>query len=125
MVNQHHVISMSYSQDSGYINVTDYLKHGSNDFTFTVFNYFGGYTWGFEIRKNNDLIFTDKAGTVEGFVQIIMISQNRINVFTIKRLLLLFLCVLEQHYSVTIKAKNDLFVLFFNKNTHFNYNSMV
>lgn len=53
---------MNYTQDSGYINVTGYLKSGSNDFTFTVYNYCCGYTWGFEILTNNDTVFFDKAG---------------------------------------------------------------
>ncbi|CAF4692284.1 unnamed protein product [Rotaria sp. Silwood1] len=63
VVNQHNVIALNYSQSSSYINVTAYLNIGMNSFTFTEFNYGGGYTWGFEIRKNNDTIFNDEAGT--------------------------------------------------------------
>lgn len=53
---------MNYLQDSGYMNVTGYLQNGANNFTFTVYNNCCGYAWGFQILKNNDIVFNETAG---------------------------------------------------------------
>lgn len=49
----------NYSQSSGYVNVNGYLVTGLNNFTFIDYNGQDYYSWGFELRKNCDIIFSD------------------------------------------------------------------
>lgn len=61
-VNLNDITTVGYNGDSGYIDVTDYLNDASNSITFKMFNYYGGYTWGFEIKRDNQIIFREVAG---------------------------------------------------------------
>jgi hypothetical protein len=66
-VNQHYIIYQSWGADTGFIDVTAYIQNGLNNFTFLTYNSDSGYTWGFQIMQNGDIVFDDTAG-LEGAV---------------------------------------------------------
>jgi hypothetical protein len=61
-INQQYVIGQSYLTDSGFIDVTDYIQNGLNNFTFITYNYGSTYNWGFQIMQNDEIVFDDTAG---------------------------------------------------------------
>lgn len=61
-VNGNTIISQGSGQDSGFIDVTSYIVNGVNKFNFLTYNGDTGYCWGFQIKKNNVIVFTDVAG---------------------------------------------------------------
>jgi hypothetical protein len=63
-VNGVQVVQTDYYQDSGWIDITSYLKDGSNTILLTNENGPGGWTYGFEIKKDSNVILTDSCGTV-------------------------------------------------------------
>ncbi len=65
--NQYSYATTTFGQDSGFIDITDRLHAGNNTLDFKTWNDQGGYTWGFQIRKNNTVVFDENAG-VAGIV---------------------------------------------------------
>jgi hypothetical protein len=61
-VNEHYVVYQLGDTDSDFIDFTAYIQNGLNNFTFLTYNDGGGYRWGFEIMKNDEIIFDDTAG---------------------------------------------------------------
>ena len=58
------VVQTGYYQDSGWIDITSNLKDGSNTILLTNENGPGGWTYGFEIKKDSNVIFTESCGKV-------------------------------------------------------------
>lgn len=52
-----------YSQDTGFIDITNLVNIGNNIVEFKMHNNSGGYTWGFQLKRNDTLVFNDRAGT--------------------------------------------------------------
>ncbi|CAF3233199.1 unnamed protein product, partial [Rotaria sp. Silwood2] len=63
-VNSKQVKRILYMEDSDWINVSDYTHDGVNNFNFLCWNGANTYTWGFQIRKNGNIVFNDTAGEV-------------------------------------------------------------
>lgn len=59
-VNQFTVVG--YQQDTGFLDITSLLNAGNNQVQLQVWNGPGGYTWGFQLKKNDELIFNEVAG---------------------------------------------------------------
>lgn len=51
-----------FGEDSGWIDFTDTLQPGSNNIRLLVFNTTGGIAYGFQIKKNNTLVFEQICG---------------------------------------------------------------
>ncbi|CAF1261744.1 unnamed protein product [Adineta steineri] len=66
-INQKYVTAQQYGADSGFIDVTPYIKNGLNKFTFLTYNDGNGYNWGFEIMKNGEVVFDDMQGLAGAF----------------------------------------------------------
>ncbi|MBC7475875.1 MAG: S8/S53 family peptidase [Candidatus Sericytochromatia bacterium] len=66
-VNLNNVATAYYSQDTGYIDVTSMISAGNNNFTFKTYNYSGGYTWGFQVKKDNNIVFNDISGSAGSY----------------------------------------------------------
>jgi formylglycine-generating enzyme required for sulfatase activity/phosphoribosylformylglycinamidine (FGAM) synthase PurS component len=62
-VNDFQVLQVRYT-DAKQIDITNLLHPGSNDVRFVLRNFQEGYTYGFEIRRNNELIVRDECGVV-------------------------------------------------------------
>jgi hypothetical protein len=54
--------STSFAQDSGWIDITEALEDGGNQIKFTVNNDGGGIAYGFQIRKNQTMLFEKICG---------------------------------------------------------------
>lgn len=67
IVNQQTVASVNFPGDTGFISVTSRLHNGLNNFTFLDYNGPGAYSWGFQIQKNGQIIFSDMAGLVNAY----------------------------------------------------------
>ena len=63
-INQYYVIFQNLFADSGLIDVTTYIRNGSNDFTFLTYNVDSAYNWGFQIIRNGVVVFYDTAGFI-------------------------------------------------------------
>ena len=63
-LNLNNILTATYNTDTGYVDITDILHSGSNNINFQVVNVGGGYTWGFEIKKNDEIIYQDSQGIV-------------------------------------------------------------
>lgn len=65
IVNREFVKQMTYQQDSGWIEITNYLSSGENIIEFNLENeQYGGWAYGFEIRQDeSNIIWTDSCGT--------------------------------------------------------------
>ena len=61
-VNQHFVVYQSYAADSGFTDVTAYIRNGLNNFTFLTYNSGNPNSWGFQIMKNGDIVFDNTGG---------------------------------------------------------------
>jgi hypothetical protein len=61
-VNQQYIIYQSWGADTGFIDVTAYIQNGLNNFTFLTYNINDLYMWGFQIMKNDEIIFDNTAG---------------------------------------------------------------
>ncbi len=48
--------------DSGWMDVTGKMARGQNEFRFTLWNEYLGYTWGFQVKRGNRVVWTDEAG---------------------------------------------------------------
>lgn len=64
-INQQYITHQAYSIDSGFIDVAPYLQNGLNSFIFLTYNFENMYTWGFQIMKNNEIIFDDTGGLLD------------------------------------------------------------
>jgi hypothetical protein len=64
-INEQYVTYQPYAADSGFIDATAYIQNGLNNFTFLTYNEGATYNWGFQIIKNDEIIFDDTAGLVE------------------------------------------------------------
>mgnify|MGYP001590554084 CR=1 FL=1 len=51
-----------YGGDSGFVDITNMIHSGNNSVTLKVRNTTGGYTWGFQIKRDNTIVFDEKAG---------------------------------------------------------------
>lgn len=49
-------------QDTGYYDITDRISSGENTIKLQMYNYGGGYTWGFEIKKGDIVVFDSLEG---------------------------------------------------------------
>jgi len=59
------VKSIKYGKDSDWVDVTNYLKKGENEIRFVVINgKLGGWTYGFIVKVNGEIIFHDECGEV-------------------------------------------------------------
>lgn len=61
-VNGVQVVQRTYRQDSGLVDISNYLRAGNNTVRFTLENRGGGYTYGFEVRVNDRLVFSEQCG---------------------------------------------------------------
>lgn len=61
-VNLNQAVIVGYSQDSGFVDVTSLFIAGTNTVNFKVYNGPSGYTWGFTLKKNNEILFDEVAG---------------------------------------------------------------
>lgn len=64
-INQYTVAYQQSSTDSGFIDVTSFLRSGSNDFTFLTYNNAYPSSWGFQIKKNGGIIFENTGGLLK------------------------------------------------------------
>ncbi len=59
------LITVGYGGDSDWVDITKHLINGSNTVRFTVENgVYGGWTYGFTLRKGDEVIWQDEAGVV-------------------------------------------------------------
>lgn len=65
IVNGKLIGQMNYQQDSGWIEITNYLSEGKNSIEFNLENgQYGGWTYGFEIKQeDSNIIWKDSCGT--------------------------------------------------------------
>jgi hypothetical protein len=61
-VNGTKVAEVGFGQDSGWIDVTPYFTAGKNKVRFTLWNGSQGYTWGFAIKRNGSIVWSDVQG---------------------------------------------------------------
>jgi hypothetical protein len=67
-VNEQLVATMSFRQDSGWIEITGYLLEGDNTIELTDENGpEGGWSYVFELKQNDSLIWSDSCGTPGSF----------------------------------------------------------
>lgn len=62
-VNRQLVATMSFKQDSGWIEITGYLLEGDNTIELTDENGNEGWAYGFELKKDDSVIWNDSCGT--------------------------------------------------------------
>ncbi len=67
MVNGSTAATTSYGGDSGFVDITKMIHTGDNSINFKLHNNVGGYTWGFQIKKDNTIVFDEKAGTAGSY----------------------------------------------------------
>jgi len=73
------IFQVSYGQSSGYIDINSYLQwNTTNSVRFLVWNWSGGYTWGFELWHDDTRTFYDVQGQA-GVVGANNNDQTRIN----------------------------------------------
>ncbi|MFN8398461.1 MAG: hypothetical protein U0X74_00490 [Anaerolineales bacterium] len=64
-VNDQLIATIGYSEDSGWVDVTSYFLAGTqNRVRFTLKNNETGYRWGFEIKRNELVIWQDREGQI-------------------------------------------------------------
>ncbi|MEK7103680.1 MAG: hypothetical protein AAB870_05010, partial [Patescibacteria group bacterium] len=63
-VNNRNSYAIGLGQDSGFIEITDLIHAGNNSINLKAWNEMGAYTWGFQIKKDNMIVFDDKSGVV-------------------------------------------------------------
>ena len=64
IVNNTQVKTVNYYQDSGWFDITQYLKEGDNSIELTVENSSAGWTYGFDLRQNDSNIWQDSCGNI-------------------------------------------------------------
>jgi hypothetical protein len=57
------LLTATYGQDTGYYDITNYISNGENTLKFQMYNYGQGYTWGFQIKRGDSVVFNQSAGT--------------------------------------------------------------
>ena len=62
-INSNPSVSSGYGEDYGYQEMY-FLKPGHNDIKLQLYNKDSGYTWGFSIKKNSDIIYNDSSGEI-------------------------------------------------------------
>ena len=62
LVNEDTVIEVGYLEDSDWIEISDYMQRGENNIKFCVDNIYGGWTYGFQIKTQHKIIWTDECG---------------------------------------------------------------
>jgi hypothetical protein len=63
-INGQQAARAGYFEDTGYLPIDAFLIPGRNEMRITVDNYIGGWTFGYEIRKNGVLVNEESCGTV-------------------------------------------------------------
>ncbi|MDP2656655.1 MAG: hypothetical protein Q8P11_03785 [bacterium] len=63
IINGNKTYTASYGADN-LIDVTDYIHSGNNTIQFKLYNDTAGYTWGFQIKRNDQVLFSEIAGLV-------------------------------------------------------------
>jgi hypothetical protein len=62
LLNGRIVADVGFGDDSGWIDVTEQLEPGINNVRFQVINKEGAITYGFQVRKNSSIAFTQECG---------------------------------------------------------------
>ncbi|MFN8674552.1 MAG: hypothetical protein U0457_21030 [Candidatus Sericytochromatia bacterium] len=60
-INLNGVYKQTYGQESTF-DITNIVKDGENEFNLKTYNFLGGYTWGYQILKNDIVVYEEKAG---------------------------------------------------------------
>ena len=58
------VASATYGGDTGFVDVSSLIQLGTNSFSITVTNTTGGWTYGYQIMRNNVIVAQGQCGTV-------------------------------------------------------------
>jgi hypothetical protein len=61
MYGEYFIINLK--QDTGYYDITNYISSGDNTLKFQMYNYGQGYTWGFQIKRGDSVVFNQLEGT--------------------------------------------------------------
>jgi hypothetical protein len=61
-VNGSQILSANYRQDTGWVDITSNMRGGDNGLQFGLYNQSGGYTWGFSVAYNGNVVWTSEAG---------------------------------------------------------------
>lgn len=62
-LNGNQIAMATFGGDTGFFEITKLMYKGDNVVVFNAHNNGGGYTWGFQIKKNDSIVFSESAGT--------------------------------------------------------------